>query len=168
MREGRDGLVSICGFSSKSTGPRHSRGELSVHQCPVGTGDGLLMQDMCITWADQWLGEEDNALLNVALWLPGVTCAGGGDAFYSPKPLDPTEMNTRVTKIMPGQKPREVNIKAWASPPFCASSAYRKATDSENIRNGSMTKTTAAGEVNHRGKVRRQGSLLPQKIQWEP
>lgn len=60
---------------------------------------------------------------------------------------------------MLGQKSGEVNIKAWGSPPFCASSAYRKATDSENIRKGSMTKTTAAGEVNHRGKVRRQGSV---------
>lgn len=77
----------------------------------------------------------------------------------------PNQMNTSVTKIRPGRKPGKVNIKAWGSPPFCASSVYRKETDLENIRKGSMAKTTAAGEVNHRGKVRRQGSLLPQRVQ---
>ncbi|KAL0606315.1 Zinc finger protein [Plecturocebus cupreus] len=66
---------------------------------------------------------------------------------------------------MPRQKSGEVNIKAWGSPPFCASSAYRKATVLENIRKGSMAKTTAAGEVNHRGKTE-SPSVTQAGVQW--
>lgn len=87
------------------------------------------------------------------------------DAFWSSRPPNPTTTNMSVTKIMPGRKPRKVNIKAWGCPPFCASSGYRKETDLENIRKGSMAKTAVAGEVNHRGKVKRRGSVLLQRVQ---
>lgn len=42
---------------------------------------------------------------------------------------------------------------------------YRKGPDLENIRKGSVAKARVAREVNHRGKVRRQDSLLPQRVQ---
>lgn len=67
--------------------------------------------------------------------------------------------------MMPGRKPGKVNIKACSSPPFCTSSVYRKGPDLENIRKGSVAKARVAREVNHRGKVRRQDSLLPQRVQ---